>query len=220
MLRRRPDAVAVIVAVTSFVTVVRRGRSSRSPPKGLRSMIGRFLRLLLALFLAQLVLLIVFLMFVGSALVSRGGGDTVVVTDHSTLSVAISGALIEYETLPSVPFLNEPPTSLIDIVEGFDRAAQDSRFDSAFLELDMPTLGWATAEELRAAIGRFRAAGKSVYAYGTVLDEASYYVATACDSIYMPPHGKLMLNGLAYEAMFFKGTMDKLGVRATAHRIG
>src|SRR5262245_13386853 len=186
-----------------------------------RSMIGRFLRLLLALFLAQLLLLFLFLMFVGSALVSRGAGDgAAVVSDHSTLSVEITGELIEYETLPSVPFLNEPPTSLVDIVEGFDRAAQDSRFDSAFLELDMPSLGWAMAEELRAAIGRFRAAGKPVYAYGTVLDEASYYVATACDSIYMPPHGKLTLNGLAYEAMFFKGTMDKLGVRATAHRIG
>jgi protease-4 len=184
-------------------------------------MIGRFLRLLLALFLAQLLILFLFLMFVGSALVSRGGGGGVaVVNEHSTLSVEIAGELIEYPTLPSVPFLNEPPASLVDIVEGFDRAAQDSRFDSAFLELDSPSLGWATAEELRAAIARFRDAGKPVYAYGTALDEASYYVATACDSIYMPPHGKLALNGLAYEVMFFKGTFDKLGVRANMHRIG
>jgi protease-4 len=183
-------------------------------------MLGRFLRLLLALLLCQILILVFFLFFVASALVSRGGGGVPIVHDHSTLAIEISGELVEYPTLPSVPFLNEPPSSHMDIVDALDRAAHDTHFDSAFLELDFANLGWGMAEELRAAIARFRTTGKHVYAFGTVLDEAAYYVAAACDSVYLPPQGKLALNGLALGAMYFKGAFDKLGVRANTHRIG
>ena len=181
--------------------------------------IGRFLRLFLALALSQLLILFLLLVFFVSLLVSEGD-PKVAIDDHSTLSVAVSGDLIEYPTLPSVPFLNEPPVSHVEIIEALDRAAGDDRFDYAFLELDGARLGWGMAEELRAAIARFRDSGKSAFAYATVFDEATYYVASACDSIYMPPHGKLALNGLALEAMYFKGAFDKLGVEAETHRIG
>src|SRR5262245_53231962 len=98
-----------------------------SRPRGGEGMIGRFLRLFLALFVCQVLILTLFLLFVGSALVSHGGGGGApVVHPHSTLSIDISGELIEYATLPSVPFLNEPPASHVEIVEALDRAAHDA----------------------------------------------------------------------------------------------
>jgi len=182
-------------------------------------MIGRFLRLFLALFLSQALIMFLCFAFFASVLVS-GGDHTVTVHPQSTLSVRVPGDLIEYPTLPSVPFLNEPPISHVEIVEALDRAAEDDRIESVFLELDTARLGWGMAEELRAAVARFRKTGKSVYAYATVFDEASYYVAAACDSVYLPPHGKLALNGLGLEVLYFKGGLDKLGVKAETHRIG
>jgi protease-4 len=47
-----------------------------------------------------------------------------------------------------------------------------------------------------------------------------YYLATAADEIYMDPTGLLELKGLAATAQFYKGTMDKLGIRADVVRTG
>ena len=182
-------------------------------------MLGRFLRLLLAMLICQVLILCMGLFLVGAAVVSREGGAPVV-HEHSTLQLEISGDLVEYATLPDVPFLNDSAPSLTAMVEALDHAATDHRIESVLLDLDFAGLGWGSAEELRGAIGRFRAAGKPVFAFGPVLDEVSYYLAAACDSVYLPPQGKLSMNGLAMESMYYKGLMDKAGVRANMHRIG
>lgn len=182
-------------------------------------MLARFLRLLLAMIICQVLILGMGLFLLGAAVMSREGGVPAVHA-HSTLALRISGDLVEYETLPDIPFLNESPPSLTAIVDAVDQAAGDDRIESVFVELDFPALGWAGAEELRGAIARFRAAGKPVFAFGAVLGEVAYYVAAACDSVYLPPQGKLALNGMAMESMYYKGLMDKAGVRANLHRIG
>src|SRR5918997_691613 len=46
------------------------------------------------------------------------------------------------------------------------------------------------------------------------------YIATACDRVYVAPAGDLFINGLAAQAMFFKGSLDKLGVELDVHQIG
>jgi protease-4 len=56
--------------------------------------------------------------------------------------------------------------------------------------------------------------------YADYLDEVGLYLASACDSVFVPPHGKVMLNGLAVDALYFKGLFDKVGVHANVHRIG
>jgi protease-4 len=47
-----------------------------------------------------------------------------------------------------------------------------------------------------------------------------YYIATAAEKIFVPPTGDLYVNGLAAEAMFYKGSLDKLGVEADVIQIG
>jgi len=182
-------------------------------------MVGRFLRLFLAMLVCQVVILGLGFFLVAAMFVSREGGAPVV-HPHSTLWLQISGDVVEYNTLPTVPFLNDPAPSQTALIEALDHATQDKHIESALVDLDFAALGWGMAEELRAAIARFRAAGKPVFAFGPVLDEGSYYVAAACDSIYLPPQGKLALNGLAMEALYYKGLMDKVGVHANFHRIG
>src|SRR5262249_10581058 len=41
-----------------------------------------------------------------------------------------------------------------------------------------------------------------------------YYIASATEKVYMPPSGDLYVNGFAAEAMFYKGSLDKLGIEA------
>jgi protease IV len=59
-----------------------------------------------------------------------------------------------------------------------------------------------------------------VYAYLEYGLNKDYYIATACDKIYVPPPGELFINGLAADVMFFRGSLDKLGIYPDIYQIG
>ena len=62
--------------------------------------------------------------------------------------------------------------------------------------------------------------GKPVYAYIEFGLNKEYYIATACDKIIVPPPGELFINGLAADVMFFRGSLDKLGIYPDIYQIG
>jgi len=176
----------------------------------------RFLRLVLALFFSQMLLFLVGLFALGSLL-----RPTAPALESGTmLRVHLSGEIIEYPTLPSIPFLHREPLSQNDILECLQAAADDDRIGSVLVEIDEPDIGWGKATELHQAILRFRESGKPVVAHGPVLGEVGLLVGSACDSIYMPPTGRVFLNGLGVGPMYFKGTLDKLAIRPNVSRIG
>lgn len=76
------------------------------------------------------------------------------------------------------------------------------------------------SEEIRDAIADFRSSGKPVYAYMELGLNKEYYIASACDKIYVPPPGELFINGLAADVMFFRGSLDKLGIYPDIFQIG
>jgi protease-4 len=84
----------------------------------------------------------------------------------------------------------------------------------------MSGLGWGKSEELRDAIADFRTSGKPVYAFIEFGLNKEYYIATACDKIIVPPPGELFINGLAADVMFFRGSLDKLGIYPDIYQIG
>src|SRR5258706_1901343 len=88
------------------------------------------------------------------------------------------------------------------------------------LDIDMSEGGWAKSEEIRAAIADFRASGKPVYAYMEMGLNKDYYMATAFDRIFVPLPGELFTIGLAADVMFFRGSLDKLGVYPDVYQIG
>jgi protease-4 len=47
-----------------------------------------------------------------------------------------------------------------------------------------------------------------------------YYIATACNKIFVPPPGELFTIGLAADVMFFRGSLDKLGIYPDVYQIG
>ena len=65
-----------------------------------------------------------------------------------------------------------------------------------------------------------RTSSKPVYAYMEMGLNKDYYIATACDKIYVAPPGELFITGLAADVMFFRGSLDKLGVYPDIYQIG
>src|ERR671926_1989871 len=143
------------------------------------------------------------------------------IRDNSVLTLRVAGTLPDYTPDdPFKKFFGGPDQSLTGLVMQFKKAKVDKRIKAILLDIDTSGLGWAKAEELRDAITDFRSSGKPVYAYIEFGLNKEYYIATACDKIIVPPPGELFINGLAADVMFFRGSLDKLGIYPDIFQIG
>ena len=149
----------------------------------------------------------------------RKGEPTI--RDNSVLTLRVAGALPDYS--PDDPFkkyFGGPDQSLTGLVMQFKKAKVDKRIKAILLDVSISGVGWGKAEEIRDAITDFRSSGKPVYAYIEFGLNKEYYIATACDKIIVPPPGELFINGLAADVMFFRGSLDKLGIYPDIYQIG
>src|SRR5690349_4825988 len=149
----------------------------------------------------------------------RKGEPTI--RDNSVLALRVAGSLPDYS--PDDPFkrfFGGPDQSLTGLVMQFKKAKVDNRIKAILLDIDTSGVGWGKAEEIRDAITDFRSSGKPVYAYIEFGLNKEYYIATACDKIIVPPPGELFINGLAADVMFFRGSLDKLGIYPDIYQIG
>jgi protease-4 len=154
-------------------------------------------------------------------LVSALRGNRPSIQDNSVLALKISGGMPDY--VPDVPFrrlLGGQPQDLRGLLANLRKAKVDKRITAVMLDIDMSEAGWAKSEEIRSAIEDFRTSGKPAYAYMETGLNKDYYIATACDKIFLPPPGELFTLGLAADVMFFRGSLDKLGVYPDVYQIG
>jgi protease-4 len=107
-----------------------------------------------------------------------------------------------------------------ETVARIEKAADDRSIAGAILNIQNPDIGRGKIYELRAAIQRFRAKGKKIHAQLESAMPADYLVACACDEIVMPSSGIIILPGVHAEATFYKGLLEKLGVRADFIHMG
>jgi protease-4 len=149
----------------------------------------------------------------------RRGEPTI--RDNSVLTLRVTGELPDYSPDdPFKKFFGGPEQSLTGLIMQFKKAKVDKRIKAILLDINMSGVGWGKAEEIRDAITDFRSTGKPVYAYLEFGLNKEYYIATACDKIVVPPPGELFINGLAADVIFFRGSLDKLGIYPDIYQIG
>ncbi len=144
------------------------------------------------------------------------------VPDNSVLVVNVSGELPDYvpeEPLAKAFGINQQQ-SFTSLLTQLRKAKVDNRIGGVLLDINFPGIGWGKADELRDAIADLRASGKPVYAYLEIGTNREYYIATAAEKIFVAPPGDIYINGFAAEAMFYKGSLDKLGIEADVIQIG
>src|SRR5215831_4906896 len=175
-----------------------------------------------ALIIGGIVLVIVLVVVVCVALVmSALRGNLPSIQDNSVLALRISGPMPDY--VPDDPLrrvFGGQTQSLGSLLAQFRKAKVDKRITAVLLDIDISEAGWAKSEEIRSAIQDFRTSGKPVYAYMEKGLNKDYYIASACDKIFVPPPGELFTIGLAADVMFFRGSLDKLGVYPDVYQIG
>jgi protease-4 len=158
---------------------------------------------------------------IGIALIAGSLGKPDV-PNNSVLVLSISGDLPDY--LPEEPLAKAfgipEKQSFTTLLTQLRKAKVDNRIGAVMLDISFPGIGWGKADELREAIKEVRASGKPVYAYMEIGTNREYYIATAADKIFLPPSGDIYVNGFAAEAMFYKGSLDKLGIETDVIQIG
>jgi protease-4 len=149
----------------------------------------------------------------------RNSGPTI--RDNSVLVLSIKGSMPDYVAEdPLAKAFGADDNSLTNLLWQIRKAKVDKRIKALLLDVDMTAAGWGQADEIRDAIADFRTSGKPVYAYMLVASNKEYYIAAACDRVYMAPPGNLFTFGLAAEAMFVRGSLDKLGIQPDVFKIG
>jgi protease-4 len=172
--------------------------------------------------------IVAFLVVFGLAAVGIVGMSMWLLSDgHETVKPASTLVLsFDDEVIEDPPagarsrlFYRETPT-MWDHLRALDHAANDPNVEAVLLDIDGIDMGWAKVEELREKLLQVEESGKKVIAYVEGGEDKDYYLATAADEIYMAPNSNLYLDGLASYETFFKGTLDKIGVKADLEHVG
>ena len=173
------------------------------------------------LILGGVALVLIIAAVIGAFFVARSLGEPSI-PNNSVLVLSVSGALPDYS--PEEPLAKafgiRQKQSFTSLMTQLRKAKVDDRIGAVLLDIDMLQIGWGKTEELRDAIKDFKASGKPVYAWMEMGTNKEYYLATAADKVFLPPSGDLYINGFAAEAMFYKGSLDKLGIEADVIQIG
>jgi protease-4 len=166
-----------------------------------------------------LVFLSVILLFV-IALRFREGAP--VIADNSVLVLRVSGDLPEKPPMELPSFVGEDhtPLTVIGVWSALEKAAADGRIKAVVFQPEGLSAGWAKLEELRLDIDKFKKSGKPVIAYLRQPGTREYYVASGADRIYLGPSEPVMVKGLRAEMMYFKKTLDKIGVNVEIEHAG
>jgi len=174
-------------------------------------------------FLLGIFLLIFFVVFIGFMFTPS---DTERIEIKSVLRLTMKEALRE-QSLENplanapVPFLgSESGVGVYDMKQNILKAKDDKNIEGIYLQLSSIKGGFASIEEIRNALIDFKKSGKFVYAYGELYTEGAYYLASIADKIFLNPRGMMEFNGLTAEYTFYKGTLEKLDMKAEIFRVG
>lgn len=114
-----------------------------------------------------------------------------------------------------------PQTLLADLIKAIDLARTDD--DISGMVLDLGSMWGAEPsklQELARYINNFKTAGKTVYAFSEGMGQSQYYLAAHADEVMIDPMGSVFIEGYGRYNTYFKGAIDKLGIKTHIFKVG
>lgn len=187
----------------------------------LASTIGTVLGLVLIMVISGIIMVGV----ISSAVMMAGSAEKEVkVKPSSLLVVDMSKAIVERtEKQPFEGFeingieMNKG-ISIMDFMESIEAAKTDSNIKGILLKGMYFNGGMSKAGDVRAALKDFKESGKFIVAYDEAMTQGAYYIASVADEVYLFHEGAIDFRGLRTELAFFKGTLDRLGIKTQVVR--
>ena len=113
-------------------------------------------------------------------------------------------------------------TGIWTAIRAIQEAALDPAIRFIYLKPDGVAGEMGCIEELRTSLERFRSSGKAIISFIETPSNASYYLASVSDKIFMSGYdgGMNMITGFSSSQMFLKDILDRLGVNVQLIRHG
>jgi len=114
----------------------------------------------------------------------------------------------------------EKSMGLDDLLANIEKAKNDANIVGIYLNGGSLSGGFASLKEIRNALIDFKKSGKFIVAYADNYSQKDYYLVSVANKILINPQGMLELKGLSAQTMFFKNTLDKLGIEMQIVKVG
>ena len=178
------------------------------------------------LFLFGIAAMFIMIAMVG-AMASLGSSQPVMPRE-GVLQINMSSMTLAEQTQESDPFASltggstVTPVGIYSAIKAVNAAAEDPAVKFIYMKPDGASGGIAQIEEFRKALKNFRSSGKAIVSYIENPSNASYYLASVSDKIYMTSYegGMNMFSGLSSQMIFLKDILDRLGVNVQLIRHG
>ncbi len=112
------------------------------------------------------------------------------------------------------------PLTMLDLTQSLESAADDPAVKAAVLYADGCDLEFAQIQELHNQLVDLREAGKDVWVYSEHLTNRIALLGSASNHFTLMPEADCDFHGINAESWYFKGLLDKVGVRAEVIHIG
>lgn len=173
-----------------------------------------FFKMFFASFLALFVFVMIIFFFILAIVGAAVSKDKPEVASNSVLMLDLSK--VYPEKTQSDPFAEltgeGDQVSLFNVLRLIQHAKTDDKIKGIYIDANSNANGFAASNEIRNALIDFRKTKKFVIAYGDVMSQTAYFVASAADKVYVNPVGDFDWRGLTVVLPFVKGTLDKLGI--------
>jgi protease-4 len=189
----------------------------------------QFFKFLFASMLGTVLSIVVLFFILAAAIAAIAGSDKddkAELKEHSVLRLSLDYSIAERTSdnpfhnfdFASMEGSNDP--GLNDILKCIRHAATDNKIEGIYIDLSIRPNDYATLKEIRDELIAFKKSKKFIIAYGEIIEEHGYYIASVADKVYINPTGTMLLDGFSYTSTYVKGMLDKIGVQAELIRHG
>ncbi|MGH9684853.1 MAG: signal peptide peptidase SppA [Candidatus Acidiferrales bacterium] len=137
------------------------------------------------------------------------------IASKSVLVLDVSGTIDEQRSADIFSALSGESTPVLhDYLDAIDAAYNDHHITGIIVRIGPLSTGWGKLEEIRNHIVAFRRSGKPSICYLGYdgIGNPEYYVASACSQVWLLPTAPMGIHGMMAEALFMRGTLDKLKI--------
>lgn len=172
-----------------------------------------------------LMVVVIISMFAGLA-ASFGTKQVTMPSGGAVLSIDLDNGIVDspenrYGAFDPYTMSFDTSNTMLEVADAMTLAASDPKILGIYIKVSgNARAGYGNIEELRGAIESFKESGKFVVAYNEIYSQASYWLSSVADKVYINPEGMLDWRGAAANVMFYKGLLDKLGAEVQVVRHG
>lgn len=177
-------------------------------------------------FISSILLVVFFAVVIGGIISSAQSEEKVSLETNSILELKLDQVIDErtsknpFEQFNFSTFESTKTSGLNDILKAINEAKTNTNIKGIYLNVSISPNSYAKLEAIRNALIDFKTSKKFIVAYGEIMEEHSYYIASVADEIYLNPAGELLIDGFSNNTPYLKGLFDKLGLEPQLIRHG